>query len=258
MCHKRREIGTFSRHKVFQIYFQREGTRKEIPRREARKEMRFLARTAGIAPPSLEAVASWGKKARQGTTTLPSRFLAALAEARGAQRRRRAGGGQGRAERPPRGGCLDGRRPATTIEGEGPRDERPGGRCPPAAWAGANQRRAGLPALGAREPGGCSGGLCLLDLGPLESGGLDDELPEAPGLAVLLVGADLKEAGEAHPVALLEEAGLVGPVDAADPARLLHLLGGDGEGEGAELPRLLGEGLLDDLVGNGIVDVAGG
>jgi hypothetical protein len=32
-------------------------------------------------------------------------------------------------------------------------------------------------------------------------GGLDDELPEAAGLAVLLVGADLEETGELHAVA---------------------------------------------------------
>jgi hypothetical protein len=61
-----------------------------------------------------------GQENNARVNDIPQRpFLAALAVEHGAQRRRRAGGGQGRAERPPRRGRLDGRRPATRIEGKG-------------------------------------------------------------------------------------------------------------------------------------------
>jgi hypothetical protein len=43
-----------------------------------------------------------------------------------------------------------------------------------------------------------------------------------------------------------------------DPAGLVHVLEANGEGKGAKLPRLAMDALRDDLISEGIVDVAGG
>jgi hypothetical protein len=61
------------------------------------------------------------------------------------------------------------------------------------------------------------GGCLLADLRALKVGGLDDELPDALVLAILLVGPDLEVTGHADTVTLAEDRGVAVPVDAVDP-----------------------------------------
>src|SRR5206468_3517399 len=111
-------------------------------------------------------------------------------------------------------------------------------------------RRARPDADGAQAGGGGSGGL-FADLHLLEAGLGDHELPDLLALAVLLVLADLEEAGNGNAVAFAVGGGQAVPVDAADPAGrkgvALAVLGVDGQGEGAELASGLVEVPLDGV-----------